>query len=248
MSKPDAGRLKYAFMVTCLFIASCLLVGRLTYIYLGDPLRFPITVVKIVASYKHIKHNDLEAILSRYQEYSFFTLPASQLFDELQRFPWTGKVEITRQWPDTIKILLKEKKAVATWNGDILTDMGVSIPNQDHLETKQLPHLMGPSKNAQEVLKMHDQMQAILTSIHLKMDTLIHRDNHAWEAILANGVVLKLGKQDTLVRTARFCKAYAKLTERPEPLVSVDLRYPKGMAVKWDIATQARDDKTGKFR
>lgn len=234
MSAQQAGASQRSFTIPFLIIAACFLIGRLAYLYLGDPVRFPINTIKIIANYKHISHQDLESILSRYRDKSFFTLPVPQLFDALNKLPWAAQVDIERQWPDALKITLKEKQAIATWNGKILTDLGDTIqePAQQS-EVSKLPHLFGPSQNTSEVLDTYQKMSTILTAHHLKIDTLVQRENHAWEAVLANGITLKLGKQFPIERTAQFAQAYPHLTERPEPLLSVDLRYPKGMAVKW---------------
>jgi cell division protein FtsQ len=234
MSAPTAAPSKNKLTIISLLICACFLIGRLVYIYLGDPVRFPINTIKVIANYKHMSHGALEAILSQYRETSFFTFPVHQLDNALQQLPWTAEVNIERQWPDTIILTLKEKQAIATWNGEILTDNGDSIQDKNALlESQQLPHLYGPSQNMAQVLATYQQINALLTQNNLKMTTLVQRDNHAWEATLANGIILKLGKQFPLERTARFCKAYPLLIERAQPISSVDLRYTKGLAVKW---------------
>ena len=69
-------------------------------------------------------------------------------------------------------------------------------------------------------------------------------DNQAWELSLSNGVVLYLGKQDIEKRLLRFCRAYPSVfAERPEQLTSVDLRYARGMAVKWKGLSNVQNQK-----
>jgi len=64
------------------------------------------------------------------------------------------------------------------------------------------------------------------------------RDNQAWELTLANGVQLRLGKRSLENRLLRFCKAYsAVFADKSDQLFSVDLRYPRGMAVQWKPQT-----------
>jgi cell division protein FtsQ len=234
MSKEPTGRLQYALIVTFLLTATGFLFGRLLYLYLGDPIRFPINTIKIVANYKHITHTQLEAFLSRYRENSFFTLPVHQLYKDLKQHPWIEQVDLERLWPDGLKITIKEKQAIASWNGSILTTLGdIVVDDQALSQIQYLPHLIGPNQNTKEVLQMYEKMSNILTKNGLKIQTLIERNNQAWEATLANGITLKLGKQDPLERVSRFCKAYPQLSERQASLLNVDLRYSKGMAVKW---------------
>ena len=97
-----------------------------------------------------------------------------------------------------------------------------------------MPHLSGPINQQQEVLQVYQKMSKILSMYGLVVASLELRKNHAWEMGLANGVQLRLGKRDLETRITRFCKAYpAVFADRVEQLASVDLRYPRGMAVQW---------------
>lgn len=234
MSAPLAASTHNKFTIISLLLCAFFLMGRLLYVYLGDPIRFPVHTIKVIANYKHITHGDLEAILSKYHEKSFFTFPLTELETELLTIPWTAQVNLERRWPDTIILTLREKQIIATWNGALLTNVGDSIQDKNALlESNQLPHLFGPQQNLQEVLATYKQINALLSKNNLKITTLVQRDNHAWEATLMNGIHLKLGKQAPLERAARFSKAYPLLIERGVPIASVDLRYAKGLAVKW---------------
>ncbi len=109
--------------------------------------------------------------------------------------------------------------------GEIFNQGGV-------LTDSSLPHLTGPANQQKEVLQVYKKMSKILSIYGLHAAALEWRDNHAWELTLANGLRLRLGKRDLEMRIIRFCKAYpAVFAERAEQLVSVDLRYPRGMAV-----------------
>lgn len=60
-----------------LLLISCalVLVGRLAYVYVSDAERFPITTIKVAASYQHVTHKELEEILARHLDASFFHYP-----------------------------------------------------------------------------------------------------------------------------------------------------------------------------
>ena len=64
------------------------------------------------------------------------------------------------------------------------------------------------------------------------------RDNQSWVLIMGNDVKIYLGKKELEARLLRFCKAYpAVFAEKADQLASVDLRYPRGMAVQWKQQT-----------
>ncbi|OCH97841.1 cell division protein FtsQ [Legionella jamestowniensis] len=229
----DTGKLRYASFLTLLIIVALFLAARLVYLYLADPKRFPISTVKIAASYHHITHKDLESVLTKYLNSSFFSLPVGKLYADLSAFDWSNKIQVERIWPDTLKIILVEKVPVATWNNAMITEKGELFNQGGRLDTS-LPHLSGPANQQKEVLQVYKKMSKILSVYGLHAASLEWRDNRAWELTLANGVQLRLGKRDLETKIIRFCKAYpAVFAEKSEQLVSVDLRYPRGMAVQW---------------
>ncbi len=230
----QTGRWRYTSFLMILFVCALFLAARLIYLYLADSQRFPIHTVKIVASYHHISHKQLETVLANYLDSSFFSLPVRKLYTDLAALDWTQSINIERIWPDTLKITLLEKTPMATWNNMMLTENG-ELFDGGHTENEMvLPHLKGPVNQQQEVLQVYKKMSKILSIYGLQAASLEWRDNQAWELKLANGVQVHLGKRDLELRITRFCKAYpAVFAEKVEQLTSVDLRYPRGMAVQW---------------
>ena len=229
-----SSQLRYASFLTILIAVAFVLTARVVYLYVAAPQRFPINTVKISASYQHISHKKLESLLANYLDSSFFTLPVRRLYNDLSSLDWANKVQIERIWPDILKITLIEKIPFATWNKGMLTEEGEIFNEGGELTDFPLPHLSGPANQEKEVLQVYKKMSKILSIYGLHASDLEWRDNHAWELKLTNGLQLHLGKQDLDTRVTRFCKAYpAVFAERAELLASVDLRYPRGMAVQW---------------
>lgn len=230
----DTGQMRYAGALTSLIMCALFLAAHLIYLYLAEPRRFPINTVKIAATYHHISHKQLEDILDNYVNSSFFSLPIARLHAELAALEWVHRVQIERIWPDILKITLAEKIPVAIWNNAMLTEEGEVFNQDGKLVEEMLPHLKGPSNQAQQVLQVYKKMSKILTIYGLHAALLEWRDNQAWELTLTNGVQLYLGKRFLDMRINRFCKAYpAVFADKSEQLASVDLRYPRGMAVQW---------------
>lgn len=230
----ETGRLRNTGFLMFLVAAAFILAAKLLYSYASDPQRFPINTVKIVASYQHITHKQLESILTGYLSSSFFTLSVHRLYADLAALDWANKVQIERLWPDTLKITLVEKIPVATWNDGLMTEEGEIFNKGGALSDSSLPHFIGPINQQKEVLQVYKKMSKILSIYGLHAAALEWRNNHAWELTLANGLQLHLGKRDLDTRIIRFCKAYpAVFAERADQLASVDLRYPRGMAVQW---------------
>lgn len=224
----------YTAVLSFLMIVMLFLGARLVYLYLGDSARFPISTVKVVSMQKYITNKELDTILEKYWQYSFFSIPIARLEAELSALSFMQEVKIDRIWPDILKINLHEKEAVAFWNDQLITMEGVVFDSGKTIMDNNLPHLIGPQNKHQEVLQIYKKMSKILSVYGLSAASLVWRENQAWELALSNGIHLRLGKKDLEARINRFCKAYpAVFGAHPEQLVSVDLRYPRGMAVAW---------------
>lgn len=230
----DKGQLRYAGALTLLIVCALFLAAHLVYLYVADPHRFPVNTVKIAANYHHISHKQLESVLDNYTESSFFSLPVAKLQKELLALEWADQAQVERIWPDILKITLVEKIPEVIWNNAMLTESGDMFNEGGVQADISLPRLKGAANQAQQVLQVYRKVSKILTTYGLQAAELEWRGNEAWELTLSNGVQLHLGKQDLEMKVARFCKAYpAVFAERSDQLASVDLRYPRGMAVQW---------------
>ena len=225
-------------LLIVLTIAASLLGMRLLYVYLSEPTYFPVNTIKIEASYQHISHKEWETVLSAYTGYSFFTFPVSQLKKALADLAWAQTVAVKRVWPDIIKITLVEKTPVAIMNHALMTKDGLLFNQGNDLSAYELPVLKSPIGQEKEVLQVFEKLSKILTCYGLHAMTFTMRENGACKLKLSNGILLRLGKKDFELRVLRFSKAYPAIQEgqgrmNADQIESVDLRYPRGMAVQW---------------
>lgn len=227
---------KAGFRYTFVLLAFCalLLSMRLVYLFLADATRFPVNTVKIAAAYQYTTRQQLETILSDHLQAGFFGLSVHQLHAALSRLPCIKDVQISRIWPDTLKLIVIEKTPVALWKGSFVTADGQLFKHNTAKSTRLLPELTGPDNQCRDVLQMYQKLSKILSEYGLRAASLHLSDNQAWELVLVNGVKLSLGTRDLELRLRRFCKAYPALfADKSEQLSGVDLRYIRGMAVRW---------------
>ena len=230
----ETGRLRYTSLLTFLIVCALFLTARLAYLFLADAYRFPISTVKIAANYQHITRKQLEVVLSNYLNSSFFSLSVRRLHDDLLALEWSDRVYIERIWPNTLKITLVEKAPVAVWNDALMTVDGELFNVGTEQNEAGLPKLIGPLQQQLDVLQIYQKLSKLLSVYGLHAASLQLRDNQAWELLLTNGIQLRLGKRELEKRLQRFCRAYSVVfADKPEQLSSVDLRYARGMAVRW---------------
>jgi cell division protein FtsQ len=232
------GSVYYVFLLWGLILCALILVGRLGYYYLSRADYFPINTIKVAASYEHLTHQELEDILTKYIGNSFFALSVNKLQNELNSMNWIDTAIVERVWPDTLKIKLVEKKPVAIWGNALMTEDG-RLFNEGVSQEISLPQLKGPSSQQAQVLQVYEKLSKILSVYGLNAAGLHLRDNQSWVLLMDNGVKIYLGKNKLKARLLRFCKAYpAVFAPKADQLASVDLRYPRGMAVQWKQQTE----------
>ncbi|MBI2786186.1 MAG: FtsQ-type POTRA domain-containing protein [Legionella longbeachae] len=235
----DSGNLRYIGLLSVLSLSAIFLACRIGYYYMSDAERFPITTIKIAANYEHVTHKELESVLSKYVRSSFFTISIHALRDELNALNWIDTAIVDRVWPDALKIKLVEKKPVAIWNDALMTESGKLFNEGVIPADLNVPRLEGPSFQQTEVLQVYEKLSKILSTYGLSATGLHLRENQSWVLLLGNGIQIYLGKKELEERLLRFCKAYpAVFAEKIEQLASVDLRYPRGMAVQWKQQTE----------
>ncbi|WP_058533145.1 cell division protein FtsQ/DivIB [Legionella saoudiensis] len=235
----ESGSLRYICLLWGLILCAVILAGRLAYWYLSDAEYFPISTIKVAASYEHVTHKELEDILAKYVGDSFFALPARALQSELNEMNWVDTATVERVWPDTLKIRLIEKKPVAIWGNSLMTADGRLFNEGSEIGDLSLPKLKGPSSQQLDVLQVYEKLSKILSMYGLNATGLHLRDNQSWVLLIGNNVKIYLGKNELEARLLRFCKAYpAVFAQKIEQLASVDLRYPRGMAVQWKQQTE----------
>lgn len=234
----ESNRTNSSLLLLVLLVSALFLAARLMYLYLADADRFPITTIKVAASYEHVTHKELEEILAQNLNASFFFVPVSRLQKQLNELSWIDSAYVERVWPDTLKIKLVEKMPVALWGDGLMTEDG-RVFNQGVTNSEMnLPKLTGPESQQTLVLQVYKKLGKILSTYGLKATGLNLRENQSWILTMGNDIHIYLGKKDLEARLLRFCKAYpAVFAEKSDQLASVDLRYPRGMAVQWKQQT-----------
>lgn len=236
---------EWRFLSLLIFCGLFLLL-RLMILFFGDPQRFPISTIKIAATYQHISRKEIEHILSGYLNSSFFFLPTAELKKQLELLLWTDYAKIERVWPDTLSITIEEKKPIAFWNDSLITLQGKILPvdSQEAHSEALLPYLKGSEDRVKDVLQTYQKLGKILTGYGLSLSSLQLKKSQSWDLVLANGIQLHLGKDHLDQRVERFCRAYPFVfADKLDKLMNVDLRYASGMAVEWKgMASKKRED------
>jgi cell division protein FtsQ len=215
---------------------SGLAVIGLALLALGWLLDQPIQRVIVSGRLQRVSAMDLEKVVrARLGGAGLVTVNLAAISRGLAQLPWVESAAVERSWPRGLKVEIVEQTAVARWNGaGLLNANGALFISEPRFVPPELPQLTGPSGTEGEVTQRYLSTQGRLTEIGMRLVALELDARGAWNLTLDNGVIVRLGRQQTDQRVDRFMVAAAKLvTQRATDIAYVDMRYSNGFAVGW---------------
>jgi cell division protein FtsQ len=237
-----------------LFVAFALMVvGAVA----GWASRHPIFAIRAVAVTGEVTHNNavtLRANVAPRLSGTFLTMDLTAARLAFEAVPWVRKAVVRREFPNRLKVLLQEHKAVAYWGTEgesrLLNNFGeVFEANVGEVEQEVLPRLNGPDGQAAQVLATYQTLQPLFEDMDMALEQFELTGRGGWRARLDTGAALELGggsMDEVLARTQRFLKTLTQVTSRygrtPEALETADLRHEDGYAIRLrGVTTLAAD-------
>ncbi len=206
-----------------------------------------LTRMVVRGNFKRVDPARVRAVVKPYLNGGFFRVDLDAVRAAVEAMPWVAVAAVHLDWPSTLKITLREQRAVARWNGDGLINAdGVRFVRHAPADAADLPRLAGPSGDAAKVLAAWRTMQARLARHGLTLAGLQLNARGAWRARLQSGLQLRLGRDDATQNLRRFVELVPRvLGKRLAKAAYIDLRYTNGFAVGWKTST-SKDQGKGK--
>lgn len=197
--------------------------------------RWHISQLEVAAEYERITPEQLRLMVAKTPERSFFRLDAEIVKQNIEAMPWVRYAHVVKQWPDTLKITIKEHQAVAIWNGnDLLNQSGevFEVDAVDHLTA--LPKIFGNEEASKATLENYNRFNQLLQPVGYEISEAHVDVRGDWRLILRNGLEVLLGSEKHEARILRLAETWDQLLKTSERLPErVDLRYSNGYVVRW---------------
>ena len=237
---------------------SCLLLlyGAL-YFVLRLP-QFNLQAVQLTAAPRQVEVDLIETVVRNELRGNFFTIDLEATRVAFEKLPWVRKVSVRRQFPWRLEVTLEEHVALAHWNnidfvnthGEIFQASGDAFPSasdNQSVDVKNstfnkvissgLPNFIGEPESAAEVTQMYRTFSEQLAPLHQTIVEINLSPRRAWQLRLNNGLLLKLGRDQSQQRLARFVAVYpyslAPIQDKTQQKIKyVDLRYRNGFSAQ----------------
>ena len=210
-------------------------------------VRHPLFAISGITVQGEVTHNSaptLRANVAPQLAGNFFTMDLTAARRAFESVPWVRQAVVRREFPNRLRVLLHEHHAVAFWGEEsesrLLNEQGeVFEANVGDVEHDDLPRLAGPDEQGGQVLAMFRAVKPLFESLDLQVRQLALTPRGNWRAELDNGAVVELGRGSAAevgARTQRFIHTVTQAATRygrtPQALVSADLRYAEGYALR----------------
>ena len=195
----------------------------------------PLAVVHIEGDISSADREELSVRLKKVVQGSYFSTDLVAIRDAVLMSPWVESMSVQRRWPDGIRVLVVEKKAVARWGErQFLSARGeVFQPKVGH-EGNNLPLLFGPVGKTSYVMEQFRSFNDLLRPLNLRVVELHLTERRTWFMSMDNGLQLVLDQNQVHEKLQRFLWVYQQvLSPYADRIERIDLRYRYGLAVKW---------------
>lgn len=210
----------------------------------ADPGRFPVREVGVLGTMDYADRDELMVSINSHTLKGFYGLDIDSLRRSVESREWIASARVSRVWPAHISIEVEEHEPAARWNDDHLISKQLVLFKPYQLERQSaefeqwsevfrpLPQVLGVQGRHVSLLDSYRAYDQQLTAFGLNLSLLKEDDRLSQTLTLSNGVVVRLGREDTALRMGRFLDVYDRIAENSATdTLSFDMRYSSGFAL-----------------
>ena len=197
----------------------------------------PVASVKVDGELLHVDKRAMAAALAPVVNGNYFTVDLVGIHDVVSTSEWVDEVRVSRQWPDGIRVHIREKQPVAYWGQQgLISSRGELFAPIQTERMEGLPVLFGPATKSMQVMEQYRAMNSILRGLGMTIVELELTERMSWFLRLDNGIRLVIDQVDTIEKLQRFAYLYERqLKPDAKNIATIDLRYRNGIAVGWKV-------------
>ena len=238
---------------TVIFTAAAVLLAAAVLWWLVRNPAFSIGAITVHGDVTHSNAVTLRANVASRLAGNFFTVSLQATREAFESVPWVREAVVRREFPNRLRVVLREHQAVAFWGADgdvkLVNSFGeVFEANSGDVEQDDLPRLTGPDGQSAQVLQMYRTVKPLFEPLDLAIEQFALSPHGSWSAGLDSGARIELGRgseQEVVERTRRFVQTLTQVTSRHnrrvDAVVSADLRHGDGYAVRLRGVTTATE-------
>lgn len=180
-------------------------------------------------------HPDIARIASSLRDKRFTDVNIGTLRDSLMQLGFIKRVDIRKQWPDTLVIGVQEYQGAARWQSlqgvsALISREGERFDKPD-ADASHLPLLMGEDKSMARIIKAYATLAPIFQASGQTLASMRLEPRNEWQITTASGIQILFLQRNQAEIAARLGLAFDVLHDDLAQVARIDMRYSHGFAV-----------------
>ena len=208
------------------------------------PGAFPIEELRLEGQFINLDPAEVQRIIVAELGDNYFSLDLEHIEQIVEALPWVRQASVRRSWPNSLNVTIEEQHPVSRWGqNEWLNENAEIVRLGDDVFIDGLVTLHGPKSSAKEVWQRYNEWAPMLRKAGLEVTSIEVDDRFAWTLLArpeggSHTSEVLLGTDDHDRRLQRLINSYSRLQKQTGIVLTMDLRYPNGMAI-----TQSNGDK-----
>ena len=192
--------------------------------------RRPIASVEFTGDTRRVPLTDLDRLAAglRGRRGSDVALPAVR--EAVNRLPWVRDCAVRRRFPDVLEVAIEVHAPLARWDDTRLVSVRGEVFTADF--EGDLPRFSGPEGTSAEMAAAWKRIREETAPLGSPVTEIRLTQRRAWQAKLASGLAIDLGRGDFDARLTRFAALWPQIAAQAATATHADLRYPNGFALR----------------
>jgi len=154
----------------------------------------------------------------------------AEIRESARRVRWVRDASARRVSADTVEIRFDTHEPLARWNDDALVSRRGEVFSAEY--EGELPRFRGTEGAAPTMTQQYPAIANALAPLGSALAELRLTPRGGWQATLASGLAIDLGRVDMEARIARLVSVWPEMQTRGVETAHIDLRYPNGFAIQ----------------
>ena len=191
--------------------------------------------LQVVGTNSALESQQLTHYLTPVVKENYFTSDLEKIRDQALQLSWVDRVVVSRAWPNTIRVRVMPRHAIARWGtGRLLSDSGEVYTEVQVKDHTKLPILHGPLSQSKMMMRRYNEINQLFLPANLRLKDLYLTERMTWFMQFDSGLRVIVDQDQTMSKLQRL--SYLAETDlKPvwSKISAIDLRYRNGISIQW---------------
>lgn len=191
--------------------------------------------LQVVGTNSALESQQLTHYLTPVIKENYFTSDLEKIRDQALQLSWVDRVVVSRAWPNTIRVRVMPRHAIARWGtGRLLSDNGEVYTEVQVKDHTKLPILHGPLSQSKMMMRRYNEINQLFLPANLRLKDLYLTERMTWFMQFDSGLRVIVDQDQTMSKLQRL--SYLAETDlKPvwSKISAIDLRYRNGISIQW---------------